>query len=220
MPWNSIFPDGNVSVKANETIGQQNTTYTEVTLGKSVVGSNTSATRDHFWKVGSNEDGRHRFIQSLGFTSTAEEPNNVYPAMGAGMQTVLFPLTTNNEVQWFHKNELLNAKIYQVTPNFLKGTIAIPSSSYVTITPVPSNCYGEITMWTDTLGRYSSVVAHFRSNGTIVEAWGFVQSDDSDVTNAPLKFAAAGQAVDLNLKARRSDAGSATWNYRLTYRAI
>jgi hypothetical protein len=219
MPWNSTSPLGSVSVKDNRPIQQQNTTYIEVTMGNSIVGTNTNTTRDHFWNVGTNEDGRHRFIQSVGFTSNAVAPDNVYPVLGSGMQTVLFPLVTNGEVQWFHKNQVANTKIYQFIPNFLTGSIAVPTTSYTNLVAVPANVYGEIFMWTTALGSRSSQSGSFRSNGSIVEAWGFAQSTDSESSSTPLKFASGSDAVDLNIKVRRSDAGAAAWNYRITYRA-
>lgn len=87
MPWNTTCPDGSRSVKANETVIQQNTTYTETTMGNSVVGTNTVTTRDHFWNVGANQDGRHRFIQSPAFT-VGGLPEN--PVIGTGMDSVLY----------------------------------------------------------------------------------------------------------------------------------
>lgn len=215
MPWNSTWPIGGISVKANRTQGQQNTTYIENTMGNSPLGTNSVTTRDHFWNVGANEDGRHRFIQSPAFTVGGNPTDAV---LGTGMDTVLYPKTILGTVQYFLRNA---QGIYQATPAFLSGSVAVPSSgSYSNVVAVPANCYGEIMMYTTALGRYSSCVAHFRSNGSVVEAWTLSQADDDVANNVPLKFANGSNAVDLNLKARRSDAGSATWNYRLTYRAL
>lgn len=108
MPWNSTAPLGSVSVKANRTILQQNTTYTEITMGLSIVGTNTVTTRDHFWNVGTNEDGRHRFIQSPAFT-VASLP--VDPVLGTGMDSVTYSKlklvaesTSQQDVQPFFRN--------------------------------------------------------------------------------------------------------------------
>jgi len=108
MPWNTVFPLGSVSVKANRTIGQQNTTYIEVTMGNSIVGTNTNTTRDHFWNVGSNEDGRHRFMQSPAFTVGGLP---VDPVLGAGMDSVFYSKlklaaesTSQQDVQPFFRN--------------------------------------------------------------------------------------------------------------------
>lgn len=223
MPWNSTFPLGSVSVKANRPIGQQNTTYIETTMGNSIVGTNTDTTRDHFWNVGSDEDGRHRFIQSVGFTSTAAAPNDTYPVLGAGMQSVLFALESKGQLVWFHKIGDTNdeSNIHQFIPNFLAGTVLISSSgTYQNIVAVPNNVYGEIFMWTDANGKRSGQTGFFKSTNSIVEAWGLTQSDDSTSSSVPLKFASGTDAIDLTIKARRSDASSATWNYRITYRAM
>lgn len=212
MPWNSTWPVGNVSVKNNRTTGNQNTTYIETTMGNSVVGTNTVTTRDHFWNVGANEDGRHRFIQSPAFTVGAVPTD---PVIGTGMDGVSYIKTVLGRVQGFYRNA---QGIYQSIPAFLSGAVAIPTTAYTTVVAVPANCYGQIAMYTTALGKYSGVTAHFRSNGVTVEAWGLTQSDDTASNNTPLKFASGTDALLLNIRARRSDAGSATWNYRITYR--
>jgi hypothetical protein len=136
MPWNSTFPLGSVSVRSNETIGQQNTTYTEVTMGNSIVGTNTVTTRDHFWNVGANQDGRHRFIQSPGFTVGALPTD---PVIGTGMDGVSFfklltaiQSTAQQDVQPFYRNttqvmQLLGIRAMGV----FTGSSSTPSQSDV-----------------------------------------------------------------------------------------
>lgn len=108
MPWNSLVPLGTVSVKANKAIGQQNTTYIETTMGNDVIGTNAVTTRDHFWDVGANEDGRHRFVQSPDFTVGG---NPADPVIGTGMDVVYYSKllsstasTAQQDVQAFFKN--------------------------------------------------------------------------------------------------------------------
>lgn len=108
MPWNTVAPLGTVSVKANKTILQQNTTYIETTMGNSVVGTNAVTTRDHFWNVGSDEDGRHRFIQSPAFTVGGLP---VDPVVGTGMDSVAYSklklaaeAVAQQDVQPFYRN--------------------------------------------------------------------------------------------------------------------
>ena len=108
MPWNSTSPLGSVSVKANKAPMQQNTTYIETTMGNSVVGTNAVTTRDHFWNVGTNEDGRHRFIQSPAFT-VGGLPTD--PVVGTGMDAVTYSKTKTStestaqqDVQLFFRN--------------------------------------------------------------------------------------------------------------------
>lgn len=218
MPWHSTFPLGTVSVKQNESIGQDNTTYIETTMGNTIVGSNTSTTRDHFWDVGSDEDGRHRFIQSIGFTSNVIAPDDVYPVLGAGMETVLFPLSTNGEVQWFHKNQLSNSKIYQFIPNFITGAGAV-SSSFTNLISVPANVYGEIFMWQTALGENTGQPGFFRSNGTTVEAWSYdIAAGTGRTIN--VRLANGSNASGLNIRTRSESGSNGNWNYRVTYRAI
>lgn len=224
MTWSSTAPLGSVSVKANRTILGNNTTYIENTMGKSVVGTNTNTTRDHFWaNVSANLDGRHRFIQSVGFTSTAVAPNDVYPVLGASMQTVFFPLLVKGEVHWHHKNINANTNIFQVTPAVKYGTVVI-SGSYVIVTDVPTNVYGEIFMYTNLQGKYSTVTGFFRSRAStsIVEAWALANLAHNDSNpSAALKFANDAVATDLNIKARTEEASNGqTWNYIITYRAL
>lgn len=108
MTWNAVSPNGALSVKANELPMQQNTTYIETKMGNSIVGTNTASTRDHFWNVGSNEDGRHRFIQSPAFTVGALPTN---PVLGTGMDSVFYSKlkvvaesSSQQDVQPFFRN--------------------------------------------------------------------------------------------------------------------
>lgn len=90
MPWNATWPVGTQSVKANRPTGQQNTTYIKDTLGASIIGTNTVTTRDHFWDVGADQDGRHRFMQSPPFTVGGLP---VDPVLGTSMGQVMYAKT-------------------------------------------------------------------------------------------------------------------------------
>ena len=215
MPWNSTWPVGNISVKANRTVGQQNTTYIETTMGNSIVGTNTNATRDHFWNVGANEDGRHRFINSPAFTVGG---NPADPVVGAGMDAVLYLKTTNAQPQWFNKTS--GNIIYQVSPNFLQGTVVI-GSSQTNIVLVPANVYGEIWLWRTTQGSATAQNGFFRSDGTTVEAWSNYLGPEGSGASLNLKLGNGSDASGLNLRARTADASNnQTWQYRVIYRAI
>src|SRR3990167_9364010 len=76
MPWNATWPIGTNSVKANKTPGQQNTTYIETELNK-----------DHYWNIGVNEDGHHRFVQNP-ISGTVAVPTN--PTLATGMNGVYY----------------------------------------------------------------------------------------------------------------------------------
>lgn len=216
MPWNSTSPVGNISVKANRTIQQQNTTYTEVTMGNSIIGTNTNTTRDHFWNVGANEDGRHRFINSPAFTVGAVPAD---PLVGAGMDAVLYLKTTNAQPQWFNKTSA--GVIYQVSPNFLSGSLAV-NASFSTIVALPSDVYGEIFMYTTANGRRSGQAGFFKTTGGTCEAWAYgLRIQGSSTAGYALKFGNGSDASGLNLRVATEDAANGlTWNYRITYRAV
>jgi len=218
MAWDAASPDGTISVKANRTQMNANNTYTQTTMGDSVVGTNTVTTRDHFWNVGTNEDGRHRFIQSPAFT-VGGSPTD--PLVGTGMDGVLYLKTTNTRAEWFHRN---SSGIYQVTPGYKSGTVtvSVTAKAYTTITSVPENVWGEIYMWRTTQGKNTVQQGFFRSDASIVEAFSLsmkVQGSSSDIVN--LKFGNGSEAVGLNIRARNDSAtDNVSWNYRITYRAI
>ena len=211
MPWNSTSPVGSISVKANKATMQQNTTYIETTMGDSAVGTNAVTTRDHFWNVGTNEDGRHRFIQSPAFTVGAVATD---PVIGTGMDGVLYLKTTNSRAEGFYRNA---SGVYQYIPSFLSGTVSVTSTStYATVVSVPANVYGEIWIWRDTTRHMQR--ASFISDGTIVEAFSFREQIDGS-SRIYTEFLNDG-ATDLNIKVRRSFGTSGTYNYRITYRAV
>lgn len=215
MPWNSTWPLGSVSVKTNRTTGQQNTTYIEVTMGNSIVGTNTVATRDHFWDVGSDEDGRHRFIQSPAFT-VGGVPTD--PVIGTGMDCVEYAKTVAGRVERFHRNA---QGIYQHVPSFLSGTHTV-TGSFTNMVAVPTDVYGEIFMYTTAAGNESGQVGFFKSTGGTCEAWsyGLRQQGTSSALFA-VRFGNGSDASGLNIRVIADEASSGlTWNYRITYRAV
>lgn len=219
MVWNSDWPIGSVSVKANRTTGDQNTKYIQETMGNSIVGTNTASTRDHFWDVGTNEDGRHRFIQSVGFTvgGLADDP-----VIGTGMDSVLYAKETNSRVEWFHRN---NSGIYQFIPSVVTGDVVINVSgtTYQDLgVSVPANVYGDIFIYTTALGRFSAVTGFFRSDGATVEAWAITNhAQGTSSAVAALKFGNGSEADLLNIRVRCDDAATGqTWHYIVTYREL
>lgn len=215
MPWNSTAPLGTVSVKANRTILQQNTTYIETTIGNSVVGTNTTSTRDHFWNVGANEDGRHRFIQSPAFTvgGLADDP-----VIGTGMDSVLYAKVTNGRSEWFHRNA---EGIYQFIPSLKTGSVVINSTStFVTIDSVPASVYGIIYIWRQ--GTQNIQQGTFLSGLVTVEAFsnrikiqGLSSGDDHWV-----QLGNGSDASGLNIRGRRDEDSAGTYDYRILYWAV
>lgn len=58
--WNSTWPNGTKSVKANRTTGQQNTSYVEA-----------NQKLDHYWNEDVNKDGHHKKVESTKLSSAA-----------------------------------------------------------------------------------------------------------------------------------------------------
>ncbi len=217
MPWNSTWPIGSTSVKANRIQGQQNTTYIETTMGNSIVGTNTNATRDHFWNVGTNEDGRHRFVQSPAFTVGGNPADAV---IGTGMDSVLYAKTTNGRVEWFSRNAQV---IYQWLPSYITGTVTISgngSGDWKNVTSVPANVYGEMFMYKNTDKSLIQSGA-FSSNASVVRAYSnrIKVTDESD--DYLIQYRNDGVGT-LMIQARRGVFGSGldgVWTYVITYRA-
>lgn len=218
MPWHSTSPTGSISVKANRTPMQQNTTYIEDTMGISPVGTNTVVTRDHFWKVGSDEDGRHRFIQSPAFTVGG---NPTDPVIGTGMDCVEYPKTVAGRVERFHRNA---QGIYQHVPSFLQGTVNLSNTTgYFMVSAVPINVYGEIIMWTAIAGIDVAQTGFFKSNGTLCQSWSLALLSEDGTPRGNLRFGNGTNAAGLNIRVKVDSlfpVGTGTWNYRITYRAI
>lgn len=215
MPWNSVSPSGTISVKANRTTMNQNTTYIEDTMGDDAVGTNAVSTRDHFWNVGSNEDGRHRFINTVGFTVGGTPTDAV---IGTGMDGVMYAKTILDRVEWFWRNI---DGIYQFIPSFLSGTHAV-TGSFTSMVAVPDECYGEIFMFRTVSGRRTGQAGFFKASAGVCESWSYGQRVQGDSTAAyPVRFGNGSDASALNIRVI-ADAASAgdTWEYRVTYRAI
>jgi len=215
MPWNTVCPLGSVSVKANRTIIQDNMTYIQTTMGNSIVGTNTVTTRDHFWNVGTNEDGRHRFIQSPAFTVGGVATN---PVVGTGMDGVFYLKTTSGRAEWFHRNV---QGVYQAVPSFLSGTHVI-TGSFTSMVAVPDDTYGEIFIFTTASGRRSGQAGFFKATGGVCDAWSYglrVQGGSTAVY--PVRFGNGSDASGLNIRVVADEASSGqTWNYRVTYRTV
>jgi len=213
MPWNAVWPIGNISVKANRTTGNQNTTYIQTTMGNSIVGTNTAATRDHFWNISANVDGRHRFIQSPAFTVGAVATD---PVIGTGMDAVNYLKTTNGRAEWFHRN---TQGIYQYTPSVIRGTVTI-ASTYNNLVAVPANCYGEVFMFKNSDKGFCQQ-AIFSSKSDLVRAFSLRVKQDGTANSYYIEFDNLGGSAFM-LRVRRGDSGSfvdGTWNYIVTYSA-
>jgi len=84
MTWNSLWPDGTLSVKANETPGAQNTAYIE-----------TKQKLDHYWNEDSNNDGHHKKVEMPNISEIASDPfsldaNGDPTVLSAGMDCMIY----------------------------------------------------------------------------------------------------------------------------------
>lgn len=223
MPWNSTLPIGTLSVKANRPKIQENITYIETNMGNSPVGTNTNTTRDHFWNVGGNEDGRHRFMQSPKFTVGGVAAD---PLVGAGMDGVLYLREVLGQVQGFYRNTSggLTSGIYQYIPAYVIGTVIIAgggSGDWVTLAAIPTGCYGEVFMFKDSDFSICQD-GIFSTSASLVRGYSSRNKHDgtSDDYFVELRNVTGN---GLNLQARRGNSGSSSdgvWHFRITYRAF
>jgi len=99
MAWQTTAPDGTKSVKANNSILQDNTNYIKTTMNV-----------DHFWDDDTaGNDGHHRFVQMLKSDSGGTPTD---PSLAADMDGLIYAkeLTStesvnNQDVQPFYINE-------------------------------------------------------------------------------------------------------------------
>jgi hypothetical protein len=139
MVWNTTSPDGAQSVKANVPIQQQNTTYTEVTMGNIL--SNVEPSQDHFWNL-DPFSGHHRQVQMPNYSATySGAPTD--PTLAGSMDGSIYLKSVNNQIKGFFKNA---TNSFQFIPGFLTGSIAL-NTSYVDVVALPDNCYGQVWMF-------------------------------------------------------------------------
>lgn len=218
MTWTSSAPIGTLSVKANRPILSGNMNYIENTMGNiSVANQTLSPTlRDHFWNVSSDNDGRHRFIQSPAFTVGGSPAD---PDIGTGMDSVTYTKTSNGTAQGFFRN---SANIYQYIPNYLTGTHAV-TSSITNMVTVPDNTYGEIFMYRTGSGNNRGQTGFFKAQGGICNSWSHAINNDSggnDSRGFALLFSNGSQSSGLNIRVKRNGGSNANWTYIVTYRAM
>lgn len=228
MAWNTVWPEGNKSVKANIPRGVNNMAYINVTMGgQSPIGTVAADTPDHFW-ARNNYDRHHRFIQMPGFVDGAFAPAD--PLLDAGQDGVIFNRQVNADVgRWepFYKN---NQGTYQISPCYIKTTVNITStesSTFLLVAVVPPNVYGEIVAkYADAIvtpqSRYC-ITAHFISDNSITQAWSIPNLGRIGTTAQvpPLRFLNGSGANNLNIRANAmSSEWIGNWTFYITYRAL
>ena len=197
MVWNTNAPDGAVSVKANESILQANTTYTLATMNVS-----------HYWNDSATLDGNHQFVAC---------PDSVtdiaVPADNDGILYFKAVSADNTRVEGFYQNA---DKIYQFIPSFQEGTVALNTSTYVTVATLPANCYGEVYLFldSDTLTSDGMQFGTFHSGANILQAYSAANGNTAAV---PIILGNNTNASVLTLRAKASQGSAATYTYKIKY---
>jgi len=207
MVWNSLWPDGTKSVKQNTVPGQQNTTYTE-----------TSMNNDHYWNIGTDEDGHHKAVQMKQFANSAVGAPSDAP-ISTGMEGVMYLKSVAGRIEGFYRN--VNG-IFQFIPSFLTGTVVLSTGGFNDIVVPPDNTFGQIFIWRQ--GTNKDV-----SFGSFVKVGGFCQgiSPAIDVNGSGSSSAAFnvlygnGTVANGFIRARvASGASNGTYEYRVMYWGI
>jgi hypothetical protein len=202
MTWTVGWPTGNISVKNNKTPGQNNMAYIE-----------TTAQVDHYFDEGAGFDGHHKFIKM------PVQASDVSP--GANMDGAIYLKSDGTTVQGYYQNAI---NVYEFIPAYKSGTVSVTSTStFTNITTVPANVYGDVYLFrkvdNGTAANSTALiqVGHFYSNNNTVHAFSnrIKQEDTSDAYLLELEN---DETTDLNIRVRRGDASSGTWEYRITYR--
>jgi hypothetical protein len=184
---------------------QENTAYIEATMNK-----------DHFWKIGTNEDGHHKYVQMPAYTVGG---NPADPALAAGMSGEIYFRTvsaTNARVEAFYRN---TNQIYQIGPSLQTGSVSV-AGSYISVAVVPDNSYGLIYMW---IPGNNKNMAHgfFNAIGGVCQAFCSVtRLNDSGTNKTVLIFGNDSFASGLNIRAKTQDGSNGTYDYRIVYWGI
>ena len=204
MTWNSIWPIGTSSVRSNRVTGAQNTEYIETTMGPSVVGTNAVTTRDHFWNVDPNLDGRHRFIQSPAFT-VGGLPTD--PVVGTSMDGVLYTKTktatestVQQDVQPFFRN---TSQVFQLlgirAMGVWNGSAATPAQADVVYSHnLALQAAGTPGIVRTATGRYTITFATALPSTSYLVLGGAVRNNSS--TDKDLHFICASSTTLTNVK--------------------
>lgn len=208
MTFNTVWPNGAVSVRANTVPGQQNTAFLQSTLNI-----------NHFFNdstVGSNFNGNHRFVQ-MPQNQVMGSPADV--PVGASMDGVLYlkqASVTIPDVQGFYNSA---NGVYQFIPSYRSGTVMV-SSSYTNLIAVPQNCYGWIFMFKGD-NNDNVCTGFFVSGTTTVQSYCMATLfQGSSTAGSNLKFGNGSSASGLNIQVETQSSSSGIYNYRIVYWAI
>ena len=200
MVWNTVWPDPAKSVKANTPTGQQNTTYIDDTMNVS-----------HYWNEGANLDGQHQY-----FACPKQASDLAIPTSMDGVIYYKEVSASNSRVEGFYRN---NSGIFQFIPSFQSGTVDLSSTDFVTVANLPDNSYGNIYLFlNDAVDATAGMqFGTFKSAGGKLQAY---CSQGGNTTAVPIILGNATNSSALELKAKRSQAPSGTYAYRIMYWGI
>lgn len=177
---------------------QANTTYTETTLNV-----------DHYWNIGTDEDGRHKQVQ-MPKTQSGGSPSDI--TLGTGMDGGMYLKETSyGRVEGFYRN---TNGIYQFIPSFYSGTAVLNTSTYANIVELPDSCYGTIYLFKTGTGD-DGQFGWFKNSGGVCRAYSSLTqktSSSSNVFNAKLN---TNGAQGLFIQARAESGGAGTYEYRI-----
>jgi hypothetical protein len=186
-----------------------------------------SANSTNFTRLKAIIDADHNFLDSAADAQGAHNQvtyiNRSDPSsLLTGTDSIEYGKTATDGVNelWFYDGTTPR----QVNWRELSGTTAAISStsSYTSVVAVPDNSFGDIYMWSNTGTVRLMVRGNFVVSSSVCYAWAMPTSNSSSgSTNSFwLKFANNSGTSGLNIMARRSDASSLVWNYRVFARLI
>jgi hypothetical protein len=175
MPWNSIWPNGAVSVRANNPTGVQNTAYIETTQKK-----------DHFFNENATTDGYHKKVSMPNFGSN--------PAPPAGTDGVYYVFTngSNKEARYTADGSLiwrLNIWNTQLRGTFTSGAL---NANFTIVSGLPTNVMGEIFIYKRNASPFLVMQGQFASdnvafpNNTIHGFTSQIYVESSSISNRPI----------------------------------
>jgi hypothetical protein len=209
MVWNTTSPDGAQSVKANVPIQQQNTTYTEVTMGNIL--SNVEPSQDHFWNL-DPFSGHHRQVQMPNYSATySGAPTD--PTLAGSMDGSIYLKSVNNQIKGFFKNA---TNSFQFIPGYLTGTHNV-TGTFTNVVALPDNCYGLVWMYRSG-ADFDTCFGAFKVTGGRTQAFAFPSVvGNSTSPNLTLRYGSGNQSTDLNLKVKTENGAAAVYEYRIMY---
>lgn len=202
MVWSSVSPDGSKSVKQNTSPMAANTVYTETNLNK-----------DHFWNIGTDEDGHHKAINMENYADTAIGAPADAP-IATGMDGVVYLKTVAGTVQGFYRNA---AGIYQFIPAFLTGSVALNTAGFTNIVAVPDNTYGHIWVWRQGNNKNVSFGAYIAQSGACQALSAATQFNGDAAFTMAVVYGNDTNASGLNVRGKLSNASNGTYEYRIMY---